>query len=448
MQLLKMILQKNLLWKFTRGRVMLAAGMMVCQAMAAQSPVLTPEDAISIALKNSFGIQVARNNAEISRINNSIGNAGMLPNINVNGNANYSESNVTLGLSNNDTIQSTNGQTTQRGANVALSWVLFDGGRMFITKNRLGELEQLGQLRLKDTLQQTIYSVIAAYYNIVSQKQQLKSINEAINFGKEQVNILQVSFNAGLTARNNVLQAKIDLNVLLENSLNQAYLITAQKRALNQMLMRDPATDYEVIDSIPPSMVPSMEELINQLYTNNISVQSAQKQANIARLTIREYNATRYPRINLTAGYNLSLVDNTASNILFNHNYGPQVGATLTMPIFQGGAINRQVSISKVQYLTSQINLENVKLRVSTQLQNALTQFENQLALLNIEVENEGLARENVQIAIERLRLGQSNSLEVRQAEESYVFSYTRRITFEYNLKLAETRVKQLVAGL
>ena len=98
--------------------------------------------------------------------------------------------------------------------------------------------------------------------------------------------------------------------------------------------------------------------------------------------------------------------------------------------------------------LTAGYNFDNLKLRVTTQLQNVLTQFENQQQLLIIEKENETLAKENIEIAIQRLRLGQANSLEVRQAQESYVFSYTRRITFEYNLKIAETRLKQLVSAL
>ena len=98
--------------------------------------------------------------------------------------------------------------------------------------------------------------------------------------------------------------------------------------------------------------------------------------------------------------------------------------------------------------LTAGYYFDNIKLSVTTQLQNALTQFENQQQLLAIEKENELLAKENIEIAIQRLRLGQANSLEVRQAQESYVYAYTRRISFEYNLKIAETRLKQLVSAL
>lgn len=422
--------------------LVLGSGSLFSQAL------LTPEEAIDIALENSFGVLVARNNADIARINNTIGAAGMLPNITASGNANFSQSNVELQLSSGDTIQSSEGQTRSRGANVSLGWVLFDGGKMFITKNKLNQIEALGEIHLKDTLLQTVYNVIASYYNIVGQKQQLASINEAINFNKEQVSILQASFNAGLVAKTSLLQAKIDLNVYQEAAINQQYSIIVAKRALNQILVRDPETGFEVVDSIVNNYVPNREELFEKLYTSNINILAADRQLEIARLSIREFQATRLPRINLTSGYNLNLIDNTASNVRSNHSYGPSVGATLSVPIFQGGIINRQVATSKVQMLNAGYNFDNIKLRVTTQLQNALTQFENQQQLLAIEKENETLAKENIEIAIQRLRLGQANSLEVRQAQESYVFAYTRRITFEYNLKIAETRLKQLVSGL
>jgi len=416
--------------------------------IAATQPVLTPEEAVSLALENSFGIMVARNNAEIAEINNTLGAAGMMPTINANGAAGFSQSNVHLELSNRDTITSTHGQTMSKSTGVALSWVLFDGGRMFVTKSKLNEIEALGELNFKDTVQQTVYSVMAAYYNIVSQKQQLASINEAITFNREQVNILQTSFNAGLVAKTSLLQAKIDLNVYLENAINQEYVILAAKRVLNQILARDTDVDYEVIDSISVNYIPDRDELLRKLNTSNLNIIKAQKQLDIARLSMREYAASRFPRINFTAGYNLSQIDNTASNILFNRSYGPSMGATFSFPIYQAGNINRQVSTARLQIESASYIFENVKLRVSTQVQNALTQFENQQQLLNIEMENEALARENIEIAIQRLRHGQSNSLEVRQAQESYVNSHTRRITFAYNLKIAETRLKQLVAEL
>ena len=55
---------------------------------------LSSDEAISIALKNNYDILVAKNSSEVDRINNTAGNAGMLPNIAINASDNYSVNNV------------------------------------------------------------------------------------------------------------------------------------------------------------------------------------------------------------------------------------------------------------------------------------------------------------------------------------------------------------------
>ena len=75
---------------------------------------------------------------------------------------------------------------------------------------------------------------------------------------------------------------------------------------------------------------------------------------------------------------------------------------------------------------SAQYNLDNVKLQANTDLQNALTDFENQQRLLQIEKNNNQLAKENMEISLQRLRLGQTTSLEVHQAQENYVQSSTQ----------------------
>jgi outer membrane protein TolC len=129
-------------------------------------------------------------------------------------------------------------------------------------------------------------------------------------------------------------------------------------------------------------------------------------------------------------------------------SYGPQLGGTISIPIFQSGNTNRQIKTAKIQLQSAEYDLESTKLQVNVQLQNALTQFENQKQLLTIEKDNAVLAKENLEITIQRLRLGQTTSLEVSLAEGSFVESLTRLISFEYYLKVAETKLKQLIAGL
>jgi outer membrane protein TolC len=106
------------------------------------------------------------------------------------------------------------------------------------------------------------------------------------------------------------------------------------------------------------------------------------------------------------------------------------------------------IATSKIQLQSAEYDLENSKILVNTQLQNALTDFENQQNLLSIEQENSELVKENLEISMQRLRFGQTTALEVRQAQQSYEDSLTRLINFKYNLKVSETKLRQLIAAL
>jgi len=411
-------------------------------------PMLNPDEAIKLALKNYYDILIAQNDADIAKANNTAGNAGMLPTLDAEGSFNYSQENLDQKSSTGIETKSPNANSNTVNAGAFLNWTLFDGGKMFVTKSKLAEIESLGEIQFKDKVFQTVYDVTVAYYDVVRQKQQLVSINEVITYNEELVKILQTSFNAGLSPKTSLLQAQIDLNVYKENAINQKAVITAAKRTLNELLSRETNTDFEVSDSIPLSSLPDKNNFAKKLDSANTSILSLKKQVEIARLSLREFSTLRFPRISFNAGYNYTQNTNTAGSLLKNNSYGPIIGGTITIPLYQSGNINRQITTARLELQSEKYNLESIKLQVNTQLENALTQYENQEQLLKIEKDNDALAKENVEISIQRLRYGQTNALEIRQAQASYVDSRTRLINFEFNLKVAETKLKQLLSEL
>jgi outer membrane protein TolC len=411
--------------------------------------LITAQDAVSVALKNNYDILVAHNSASIDSVNNTPGNAGMLPNIAITGSNSYSPSNnVDQKLSDGTQLASSNAQSNSLNAGVGLNWTLFDGGKMFVTKKKLNEIQALGEIQFRERVLQTMYDVILAYYDVVRQKQQLASINEVITYNLERVKISQTTFDAGLSAKTNLLQAKIDLNVFQEDAINQQSVIIAAKRTLNQFLGRSADISFEVLDSIPLNYIPDKKELVQKLDSSNTSILAFQKQVNVSKLSLKEMNTLLLPKINFNAGYGLSQSNNTVVSTLMNRTYGPQIGGTISIPIYQSGNAIRQIKTAKIQLQSAEYDLESARLQVNEQLQNALTQFENQQQLLIIEKDNAILAKENLEITIQRLRYGQTTSLEVTLAEGSFVESLTRLINFEYNLKVAETKLKQLLARL
>jgi|WetSurMetagenome_2_1015567.scaffolds.fasta_scaffold00057_13 outer membrane protein len=433
-----------------RGAASIRCGMLVaalCALVNAQPP-LTVDDALSIALKNNFDILVAQNDAAVARANNTPGNAGMLPTLTATGVETYSQSNTTQKPSSGAQIVYPDARVNAASAGIALAWTLFDGGKMFVTKQKLSEIEALGNMEYRGRVLQTAYDVIVGYYNVVRQKQELASINEVLAYNKDRVTILQTSFDAGLSPKTTYLQAQIDYNVNRENALSQESAIRDAKRALNLLLCRNPDTAFEVADSIPFTYVPDKARLAAQVYSGNVDIAAFEKQLEIARLTLAETRTLFFPKLFFSAGYSLSQSDNSAGSVAMSRGYGPQIGGTLTVPLYQAGSALRQAKTARIGYESARYLLDNEKQQVAAELSAALDEFESQRRLLEIEKGNDALAKENLDIAMLRLRLGEATSLELRQAQESYQDSRTRLITIEYNLKAAETKLKQLMAQM
>ena len=409
---------------------------------------LSLENAVNMALKNNFDILVANNSASISKENNTRGNAGMLPTVALFGTGNYSLNNRYQKNTDGTSVNTSSLNTTSLSAGAELSWTLFDGGKMFVTKSKLNEIQALGEIQYRDKVLKTLFNVIGAYYDVVRQKQQLKSINEALSYNKERVKISQAGYNAGSLIKTDLLQAKIDLNVALESQINQQFIIVQAMKTLNQLLCISKDSDFLVTDSIQLNYTPDRNDLILKLNASNTSILSFQKQIDIANLTVKEFKSGYLPVVDLNAGYYFSQSTNTNASISQSRTVGPQVGGTLVIPLFSAGENKRKINVARFESESATLDLKNIKLQVNILLDNTLTDFENQQQLLKIETENNELALENIKISLERLRLGQTTSLEVHIAQEDFVQSNTRLINFRYNLKLAETKLKQLVSGL
>ena len=139
--------------------IILISLLITASGLSAQS-LLGVDDAVAIALKNNYDVSVARNNASVAKVNNTLGNAGMLPSISVTGSDNYSLNNVYMNLSSGSSITSSSASSNSLNAGAALNWTLFDGTKMFITKNKLTQVEKLGEIQFRDMVMQTIYNCL------------------------------------------------------------------------------------------------------------------------------------------------------------------------------------------------------------------------------------------------------------------------------------------------
>jgi outer membrane protein TolC len=423
--------------------ILIAIGFTTVQAQT----ILSIDEAMQIALDKNFAISVARNEGLAARANNTAGNAGMLPDIGFNANYDVSSKYIrSRPLYGTTAFTSTNPGNSTVGASVSLNWTVFDGGKMFIAKDRLSEIQTLGEIRFREQVLQTLSEVISAYFGVVKLKQQLLSIEQNIEYNRERVKIAEIGFTSGAKKKTDLLQAKIDLNVNLENAINQQALILTAKRELANLLSIDNDSLFEVIDSITLEYNPNKSKLQQIMYSKNSKLKAFEKQVEIEKLILKENYRSQLPKIDFRTGYYYQRTLQNVETLTYSH--WPQVGLNLSVPIFQSGDLRRQIVLSKIALESANFDFENMKLAINTELKNALTSFENQQKLLEIERENVELAKENLEISLQRMRFGEATSLEVRMAQSDFEDSSTRLVNFQYNLKLAETKLKQLMGEL
>ena len=406
--------------------------------------LLTPEDAIALAISKNFDIVIAKNEADIAKINNNKATAGMLPRINVTTGDVFNLSNINQKFTTGQEVKKNWVPVNSFNAGLNLNWTIFDGLKMFATKDRLAALQSLGEIQLKNQIQEVVAQVLNAYYEVVRQKQQIKALNESAAISVERVSLSQKKLDVGYSDKTPLLQAKVDYSAQQINILKQETVLEQTKVVLNQILGRDAGTAFEVLDTIEVNYVPNLQNIKDTTLTENFSIQSAEKNIEIAKLQHKEINSQRLPSINFNTGYLFTQNNSKAGLQLFNRSYGPTVGLNATIPIFNGGIVKKELESSAVNIAIQQIQLDQIKNELDSKILTAYKNFDYATKMLKLNEENVKVAQENVQITLERYRLNQSNSVEIKQAQSSYEDALYNVILARYNAKTAEIELKKL----
>jgi outer membrane protein len=417
-------------------------------ALLTGQTLLTSDEALKTGLKNNFEILIAKNEQQADSILNTWGEAGALPSVWLNAGVGTNSNNIHQQYANGSEIISNNAGGTNLTAGIALSWTLFDGTKMFVTKRKLDQIELLGYYNFRSTVLDATGNILLAYYDIVRQQQQINSTDEIIKFNEERVKITEGRFNAGLGQKTDMLQAKIDLNVQKENRITLSILLDQAKKELNVLLARDVNTKFTVEDSILLSPLLDRAQLEQKMYAANPSLLAFKTQVDISKLAYRETRTEYFPKIVLNAGYNFGRTESSAGFSLYNQSYGWSTGLVLTMPLYQGGRLNRDSKIARLDIESSEFRFQQANLSASLALQSALAVYDAREQAVALEKENETMSRENMTLALERLRLGQGNALEVAQAQSTLASSLFRVSAFNYEMKSAEINVRRQAAVL
>lgn len=424
--------------------------LITCSAPAQR--IVSLEEAIATALQNNYNILLAKNDSMAAALDYSYKNAGFLPRLNGNLGTAWNNNAQKQILADGSKRESKGLKSNNITAQLALNWTLFDGMKMFATRDKLEEFVKLGELGIKNQLINTVASVITTYYNIVRQKQQLKAVEEQMSLSQERVKLAQYKLDIGVGTKPDVLQGKLDLNAQKAAQLLQQNLIAKLKEELNQLMNIQQSTLYEISDSIPINTKLSLGDIQNNVESNNPALLIAKKNIDIAGLTLKERKAERLPTLTFNSAYNFNRTNNQAVinsfSTLFNRSKGFNYGLTATVPIFNNFNNKRQIRQAELDIQYQRIVYDNQKSLINLSVINAWSDYEQQKRALALEEENIILAKENVSILFQVYKLNSTTLIQLKEAEKSLGDAYNRLIAARYSTKLAETELLRLKGDL
>ncbi|MFE3869184.1 TolC family protein [Flavobacterium sp. LS2P90] len=422
--------------------------LLISAARANAQEVLTLESAVKIALENNYEIKIATNNLTIQKTNVAIGNAGMLPTVTANVVDNNSIQNSSQTRQDGTETELDNAKNNSLMYGVGLDWTIFDGMRMFVRMDQLKELQKLGEAQLKLTVITRISDVNAAYYDLVQQQQQLAALDTTIVISNQRLNLAQNRFTIGKASKLEVLNAQVDLNTDQVALLRQKELYANSKILLNQLLARDVATDFKVLDQLKVNTLLLLPELRALAEKQNPQLEAQIINKRVAELELKQVKAGRYPTVRVNTAYNFSESQSSLGFVSQSQSRGFNYGFSASLNIFDGFAQKRSEKIAKIQIENSKLSIDQQTLALNSQLAASYQTYLTNIELIALENINEGIAKQNLNITLDKFRIGTITTLEFRTAQLNYVNSKVRYSNAQFQGKLSEIALRELAGNL
>lgn len=401
---------------------------------------------IETGLEHNYSIRIIRNEQQISNNNATPGNAGYLPTVDMSGGFSGSVNNNRNKLA-DGTTEKQNGVNSETG-NIGLNanWTVFDGFGIQAEYSRLKELQRMGELNTRLTIEDFVAELSGEYYNLIRQQIRLRNLRSSLDLSRERVRIAEERYHIGSGSRLDLQQAQVDFNADSSNVLNQLEVVHTTRTRLNELMVLDNVDERIALQdsTIRPNTFLDEVDLWQSTLASNASLLIAQKNRTLSELDYKKVKSRDYPYVKLNAGYGYTANWYEVGTTDLQQRLGLNYGVTIGLNLFDGLNRRRERRNARIQIENSQLKTQELELALKADMSNLWMAYRNNLDLWSLEKENVVVAQENHRIAIDRYKLGELSGIELREAQNSLLEAEERQSIAEYSTKLCEVSLLQL----
>jgi outer membrane protein len=404
---------------------------------------LTLEEAIRTGLENNYAIRIAEQNRIIAGNTFNLGEAGLLPTLDATAGKNWSRQDVEQRFRNEpEPVIRDDARSSSARSSLLADYTLNLGG-IYVFK-QLGMLSEISKLEAKVTIENTLAAIATAYYRIVLEQQRYELLQNTLELSEERRRISKDRYELGKASKQEFLAAQVDYNTDLTALINQEEVIASARIRLNELMGRSPRQSMTIKDTITIETELNLDDLLIATNLENPGLMVAQRQVNAAHLQMQELRAQRLPQLSLFGSYNRQLTQAEAGIFLSNQSVGFNYGVGASWNLFNGFVLHRRIQNARVREDIQQIEYQALALELETDVNEIYISYRNNLRLLEVARSNYAVAEENADIALERYKLGNTSSLEFREAQQNALAAQSRLINVLYTIKEGEIELQRL----
>lgn len=406
------------------------------------------KDLLNTALEQNYQIQIVKNNTAIATNSNTIGNAGMLPDVNLIAQKNWALANTKQQFLTGDSRNSANAASEGISASLEANWIVFDGLAMFARKNQLEQLEQQSKDQTRYYIEQTSYDLATAYYQLKQESELLDAYRQTLVVSQTRFNYENRAFDIGSASGLDVQQALVDRNTDSSMVLTQKAVIQELNININRILNWDLTQTIQPVDSITLTTGFDLVALMQDVKDNNAELSSQQMNELIALSESRIAKGALFPVLELFGNYDYNKQASEAGFLTSSRSFGPEFGVRVRFNLFSGSQERIRSENLQIESKSEGLRTDDLSKELEASTRVSYLRWKSRVEQAALEKQSVTAAAKALKIAEKQYELGTLTNVEFRVIQLNAVNARSRFLQAQFAAKTRELQLYRLSGNL
>jgi len=433
--------------KWWKMRMSVLLGCLICAGVAGAAdnvPVLTLQESIDIALKQSVIVHAAREGVYGADAQKREAFTGFLPKLSTS--YNYTRYNTEPYFEFPGIPPLIRAGRLVTGTQNNYTWALevrqplFAGGGILANYQAGRTGAEIARIDETATNMDLVQDVKTAYFNILKAERLLDVAVQSVEMLKAHRDTAQNFFDVGLIPRNDLLRAEVELANGRQSLVRAENGVEMAKSKFNTVLRRNinAPTKVEDILTYKPFSMP-LDDCLKTALESRPEIKSSSLKVNQAQSMVRVAKSEFFPSVNALGHYERYGDTPEVSGTPYKDRESWYVGVTASWNFWEWGRTKYRVDYSRSRENQSNDALQNVRDQVALDLKNAWLaahEAEKQIQVAKTAITQ---AEENFRISKERYKEQVGTSTDVLDAQTLLTRTKSDYFTAlgDYNISLA-----------